>query len=114
MGDLSAHFDSSEFADRSTGHRLPPPADLVQVLERIRALRPGPLQIVSGHRCCEHNAAIGGANRSRHIYGDAADIPPGRATPQEAFDAGAVGVGVDGEWAVHVDVRPGDRVRWEY
>lgn len=114
VGDLSAHFSASEFADRSTGHRLGPPEELLQVLEKIRALRPGPLAIVSGHRCCGHNAEVGGAPQSRHIHGDAADIPAGRATPSEAFECGAVGVGVADGWAIHVDVRPGGRAQWRY
>lgn len=114
MGDLSEHFSVSEFIDRRTGHRYGPAAELVQVLERIRALRPGPLVIVSGHRCCSSNATVGGAAQSRHVAGDAADIGPGRATPAEAFSAGAVGVGERDGWAVHVDVRPGPRARWEY
>ena len=114
MGDLSAHFSLSEFRDRSTGHVLRPPAQLLTVLERIRELRPGPLRIVSGHRCCEHNAAVGGADQSRHIYGDAADIPAGRATVAEAAAAGAVGIGESDGWAIHVDVRPGGPARWSY
>lgn len=114
MGDLSAHFSTHEFVDARTGHAFPPPAKLVQVLEAIRALRGGPLAIVSGHRCCGTNAAVGGANASRHIAGDAADIPSGRARPAEAWAAGAVGIGVKSGWVIHVDVRPGPRVRWEY
>lgn len=114
VGDLSAHFSAHEFVDHESGHQLGPPDELVQVLEKIRALRPGPLQIISGHRCCAHNAAVGGASQSRHIHGDAADIPPGRATPNEAFECGAVGVGVADGWAVHVDVRPGGPAQWQY
>lgn len=110
VGDLSPHFSSGEFADRSTGHLVRPPEKLVQVLELIRALRPGPLTIVSGHRCPDHNAAVGGAPDSRHIHGDAADIPAGRATRIQAEACGAVGIGVRGGWVVHVDVRPGPRV----
>lgn len=114
MGDLSPHFSRGEFADRSTGDRYGPPEELVQVLERIRALRPAPLVILSGHRCCGRNAAIGGASESRHIAGDAADIAPGRATVSEAEAAGAVGIGEKSGWAVHVDVRPGPPARWSY
>ena len=114
MGDLSAHFSVSEFVDRRTGHRYGPDPELVAVLERIRALRPGPLVVVSGHRCCSSNVTVGGAPQSRHIAGDAADIPPERATPSEAFECGAVGVGERDGWAVHVDTRPGPRARWEY
>lgn len=114
MGDLSPHFSASEFADRRTAHSYGPDPELVQVLERIRQLRPGPLTIISGHRCCSSNATVGGASQSRHIAGDAADIPAGRARPAEAFAAGAVGVGVRSGWVVHVDVRPGPRAQWEY
>lgn len=114
MGDLSAHFSASEFADHTTGHQLGPPPELLGVLEAIRALRPGPLSIVSGHRCCGHNAEVGGAPQSRHIHGDAADIAPGRAYLSEARRCGAVGVGVRDGWAVHVDVRPGPPVTWNY
>lgn len=114
MGDLSAHFSAHEFVDRRTGHLVPPPADLIVLLERIRALRPGPLRILSGHRCCSTNAAVGGATASRHIAGDAADIPGGRATAAQARAAGATGVGVSAGWAVHVDVRPGPYVTWTY
>lgn len=114
MGDLSAHFSHGEFADRRTGHRYDPPAELLEVLERVRALRPGPMRIVSGHRCCSSNVTVGGAASSRHIAGDAADIPTGRATVAEAVRCGAVGVGEKGGWAIHVDVRPGPPARWTY
>lgn len=114
MGDLSSHFSAYEFVDHETAHQFGPPAELLELLEKVRALRPGPLAILSGHRCCSHNAAIGGASQSRHIAGDAADIPPGRSTVAEAFECGAVGVGEAHGWAVHVDVRPGPQVRWSY
>jgi len=114
VGDLSEHFSQHEFRDRRTGHVYGPPAELVAVLERIRALRPGPLRIVSGHRCCSTNAVVSQASESRHIAGDAADIPSGRATVAEAQAAGAVGIGSKGEWAIHVDVRPGPPARWRY
>jgi uncharacterized protein YcbK (DUF882 family) len=114
MTRLSRFFDSAEFADSRTGHELGPPPALVHVLENIRALRPGPLVIVSGHRCPETNRAVGGAKYSRHVQGDAADIGMGRATTAEAEAAGAVGIGSLDGWAVHVDVRPGGSARWEY
>lgn len=114
MGDLSAHFSAREFISPPDGHRMDPPMALLLVLERIRALSGEPLHIVSGHRCCAHNAAVGGAPQSRHIAGDAADIPAGRCTTTEAAKCGATGIGSRNGWAVHVDVRPGPHVRWEY
>lgn len=114
VGDLSPHFSSVEFDDRRTGHRMRPPPQLLVVLEGIRALNGRPLEIVSGHRCCSSNATVGGASQSRHIAGDAADIPAGRATVTQAAAAGAVGIGERDGWAVHVDVRPGPAARWTY
>jgi uncharacterized protein YcbK (DUF882 family) len=111
---LSAHFRLAEFRDKRTGcNPLPPPA-LVAVLENIRAITGEPLVVVSGHRCPSTNEAVGGASQSRHLYGDAADIPSGRATVDQAADAGAVGIGESGGWAIHVDVRPGGPARWSY
>jgi uncharacterized protein YcbK (DUF882 family) len=114
VGDLSPHFSEHEFMDRRTGHLLGPLAELVQVLERIRAVRGLPLPILSGHRCRASNVTVGGAKRSQHILGAAADIPPGHVTTAEAASCGAVGIGSSDGWAVHVDVRPGPPARWEY
>src|SRR3954454_19508056 len=112
MGDLSPHFDSSEFREHDNGALVGPDRKLVAVLERIRATTGGtPLRIVSGYRSRAYNARVGGARDSQHIYGRAADIPPHRCTVAQALAAGAVGVGHDRHgWVVHVDVRPGNQV----
>lgn len=114
MGDLSPHFDSSEFRDKRDGHYHRPPQALIDVLERIRALTGKPLPIISGTRSRRSNRLVGGARRSRHLVGDAADIPAGHATPEQAIRAGATGVGELRGWATHVDVRPGKARRWRY
>lgn len=116
MGDLSAHFSRTEFRCKGTRHsaHAPVSAHLVQHLERLRAIAGGrPLVILSGVRCALHNAAVGGAPRSRHLVGDAADIPIGYATVDQAERAGFTGIGSRGKWAVHVDTRP-RRARWSY
>lgn len=116
MGDLSDHFSAAEFRCKGGSHTSHPPVhpELVQVLERLRAIKGGrPLAIVSGIRCSRHNAAVGGASRSQHLYGKAADIPAGYATVAEAERAGAKGIGSRGPWAIHVDVRP-SAARWRY
>lgn len=114
MGDLTAHFSRAEFAcpDYREGTVSP---QLLGILESLRHVcGDRPLRIVSGFRCVPHNRAVGGADDSRHVHGDAADIPQGYATEAQARQAGAVGVGVFQGWAVHVDWRPGGPARWEY
>ena len=105
MGDLSEHFSRWEFADHRTGKVLVDER-LVVVLERLRAICGRPLRIVSGYRSPATNRAAGGAVKSQHLDGRAADIPAGYATVQQAKDAGFTGVGYCAGWAVHVDVRP--------
>lgn len=43
--------------------------------------------MVSGYRNPKHNTAIGGANNSRHVYGDAADIDTPAAPDDDAYNA---------------------------
>jgi len=109
VGDLSAHFSRAEFAEHGSG-ALPggmPARRLVDVLEAIRAASGGrALTIVSGYRSPAYNRSVGGAPDSQHIYGRAADLPPGYCTAEVAQRAGAVGIGVCDGWVVHVDVRP--------
>lgn len=116
MGDLTEHFDSSEFRSRD-GAPLPDRKVLMHLalhLERLRAICGGkPLRIVSGHRSVEHNRSVGGATNSRHIVGDAADLPYGYATTAQAVEAGFTGIGSKGAYATHVDTRVG-QARWSY
>ena len=49
---------------------------LVLWLDLFRAAWGGPVKINSGFRCAAHNAEVGGAERSRHLLGCAADIAP--------------------------------------
>jgi uncharacterized protein YcbK (DUF882 family) len=111
---LTPHFSVAEFVDKRANVRQDPPTMLLGVLENLRGQVGRPLPIVSGYRTVETNRAVGGAADSRHLHGDAADLPRGYATVAQAQAAGAVGIGSAGPWAVHVDVRPGPPARWEY
>lgn len=114
MGDLSPHFSRREFACRHCG-TVKVTEDLVAHLELLRAWKGGrPLKIVSGYRCTIHNRAVGGAPGSRHLQGDGVDLPYGYATASDAKRCGFTGIGVRGQWAVHVDRRPGKPARWTY
>lgn len=112
MGDLSPHFDTSEFRDHRNGTLVQIDARLIEVLERLRHWTGDrPLRIVSGYRSPSTNAAVGGARNSQHLYGRAADVEPGRFRVGQALNAGATGVGYSGVgWVVHIDTRPGPPV----
>lgn len=116
MGDLSPNFSASEFRSRD-GAALPDRSTLLRLVAHLEVLRciagNKPLRIVSGHRSPAHNAAVGGASASRHMVGDAADIPQGYATVAQAEEAGFTGIGNKGRWATHVDLRPSP-ARWSY
>jgi hypothetical protein len=49
---------------------------VADVLEPIRTLWGAPIRCVSGYRSPQHNARVGGAGQSRHMFGQAADIVP--------------------------------------
>ena len=48
-----------------------------RVLDPLRRAWGGPLRVTSGYRCPALNRAVGGATRSQHLLGQAADITAG-------------------------------------
>lgn len=119
MGDLSPHFSRWEFAEHGSG-ALPsgyPDPKLVELLEVLRAQLGKPLHIVSGYRSPSYNRSIGGARRSYHLQGRAADLDSGVVPLRLAVAAGFGGIGECRGWAVHVDTRkprsPGHPVIFE-
>jgi uncharacterized protein YcbK (DUF882 family) len=114
MGNLTPHFGTDEFKDKRANAHAVVPLQLVGALEHLRGAVGRPLVILSGYRTHATNQAVGGAVGSRHLVGDAVDIPEGYATLRQAEEAGFVGIGTKGQWAIHVDVRPGPAARWSY
>ena len=115
MGDISSHFGSDEITCKcGCGFVVVNPI-LIRLLEGIRARYGRPVNILSGCRCADHNAAVDGVNDSQHLYGTAADIYISAITPQDIADTaaelGADGIGVYPTFC-HVDVR-GSYARWE-
>lgn len=107
MGDLRLNFSRSEFKCPHCG-RLEGPSDrLLDALQALRTAKGRALTIISGYRCPTKNAAVGGASNSRHMAGDAADIPGGYATVDDCQRAGFVSVGVRHGRVIHVDTWPG-------
>lgn len=96
---------------------------LTVVLQCIREHFGKPVTITSGYRTAAHNAAVGGAKSSQHLYGRAADIRVQGVSVEDVAayaeslmpDWGGVGrypvkAGRAAGW-VHVDTRA-DKARW--
>lgn len=70
-----------------------------------------PLQVTSGLRDAQHNAAVGGAGGSQHLTGNAVDLSVAGKTPaQQAvmvdalMQSGFTGIGMEGDH-IHADMR---------
>ncbi len=116
---LSANFTRSEFACHcGCGFAAPDPA-LVTGLQSLRDALGKPVVVISGCRCARHNTAEGGARRSMHVAGKAADIRVAGMTARELYAAACQipqfrGFGVDDSRGfLHVDVRA-LTARWCY
>lgn len=105
---FSTHFAVREFACHHCGESRATP-DLIAALERLRTIIGRPLVIVSGFRCATHNRRVGGARKSQHLLGRAADLRPGVVRIEEARAAGLRGIGHCDGWVVHVDMRTSRR-----
>lgn len=130
---VSDHFHVHEFAQPAR-HGLPSepyPIDwigsrlifLCDALEILREELGGrPIRILSGFRSKRYNARIGGARRSEHMEGRAADISVGGVTPAEVhatalrlYNENRIRIGGLGSYKTftHIDVRDGRRIaRW--
>lgn len=108
---LSEHFSVAEFSchGQTCGCSETKIDDkLVAYLEQIREHFGARTYISSGYRCPTHNAAVGGASKSYHMRGQAADITVEGIAPAEvakyAESIGILGIGLY-ESFVHVDTR---------
>jgi hypothetical protein len=107
---LSKNFKSTEF-DCKGKHCCgitKIDSDLVGFLQMIRANFGVAVVINSGYRCKEHNKAVGGASKSKHLEGMAADIKVKGIEPIEVAkyceSIGVKGIGLY-EWGCHIDTR---------
>ena len=85
---LSPHFSLAEMLESQTARRkgiteqFSPPAEVIEnlkalcthILEPLRIEIGKPIGISSGYRCAKLNRAIGGAKKSQHVLGQAADL----------------------------------------
>lgn len=70
------YFNESEFKCKCCGTLPPDGMDehLLYGLDDLREHLGRPIRIVSGYRCPEYNAKVGGAKASQHMLGRAADV----------------------------------------
>ncbi|MTB46033.1 D-Ala-D-Ala carboxypeptidase family metallohydrolase [Providencia sp. wls1950] len=116
MTKLSEHFNSTEFACKCGCGASDVDAELVGVLEDMRANFNKSVYVVSGRRCAKHNKAVGGAEHSQHLLGTAGDIKVKDVTPKAVADyleskyPSKYGVGRYKTFT-HIDVRK-NKARW--
>ena len=123
---IGEHFDDYEFSCKCERHGVDSSGRnvldhvidkrLVDLLDAIRERIGKPIEVLSGYRCPEHNAEVGGVPNSQHVEGTAADITYDGINvdylAQVAEECGADGIGCYyHQDFVHVDVR-GYEARW--
>ena len=120
---LTTNFSLNEFNKRNYNVPTDVLRNLIDLAKNLQVLRDEvkkPIKITSGYRPAELNAKVGGATKSRHITGQAADFKiEGYAPKQVAaiieklIAEGKMkqgGLGTYSTW-VHYDVR-GTKARW--
>jgi uncharacterized protein YcbK (DUF882 family) len=83
---LNKYFNREEFACKCNCGFDTVDVELLDVLTVVRERFNSPVTINSACRCEKHNASIGGAKRSKHKLGIAADIVVKGYTPIEVYD----------------------------
>lgn len=97
-------------------------AEVVKTAGAMEQLRAGlddvPIHIAAWYRCPSHNAAVGGAPNSQHIYGRGVDFSQKGRAPTEVqhlirarrlWPDVVAGLEIDAGHT-HVDCRPGQRI----
>lgn len=112
------NFKVVEFACHDGSDEIKIDSDLVFSLQQIRDNFGSPVNIHSAYRTKEYNKSIGGAARSQHIYGKAADIdvkgviPLTLAQYAETSCTLINGIGLY-DWGCHLDTRK-SKSYWKY
>lgn len=124
---LTKNFALQEFASKDGA---PTPHELLENIHKLatnlQVLRDhfqAPIRINSGYRSPSHNKKVGGAPKSQHVQGTAADIVVSGKTPDEVYEAieqlikaGKMHNGGLGRYNTftHYDIRPEQGARWDY
>lgn len=116
---LSTNFKVSEFRCKDKSDKILISEELVKVLQDIRDHFKKAVKINSAYRTEAYNKKIGGAQKSQHVQGKAADIVIDGVTPKQialyaqSKDIGGIGLYDygNGSGFCHVDVRA-KMTRW--
>jgi uncharacterized protein YcbK (DUF882 family) len=113
---MSKHFNpNKEFSCKCCGVKRINP-HLIAVLELVRHNFGSSVVVTSSYRCEKHNKAVGGAKRSQHRLGTAADIQVEGVEPSEVYKflnevfPDSYGLGSYNTFT-HIDVRA-NKARW--
>lgn len=111
----TSHFKQWEFNCRCCNKNIGIPIGLLIYLEMIRRHFKNPIHIISGYRCKSHNANVGGAKYSQHLYGKAADILIYHTNHSDVYNYCNKILSNNGlgkySWGNHIDIR-GHKSRW--
>lgn len=107
---LTANFKVREFACQDGSDSILIDVDGVRKLQAVRDLFGKPISINSAYRNKKHNAAVGGASNSQHLYGKAFDtvmsgVP--RTLLAKAYEVAGMGCTIIYDSFVHTDTRTG-------
>lgn len=114
---LSTNFSVREFACKDGSDSIVIDHDLVNLLQKIRDHFGKAITINSAYRNAAYNKKIGGASKSQHVYGKAADIVVSGVSPEKVAQYAEYlmpnkgGIGLYPTFT-HVDVRTA-RARWK-
>lgn len=112
---LSEFFYRHEVACHCGCGRDTMDAETLRVADEVRRFEGSAIEPNSGHRCHDHNKAVGGGEDSQHLYGRAMDLPV--RNPRAVYDylckkyPDKYGFGLY-ETFVHVDTKSGKPRRW--
>lgn len=114
---LSQNFTVKEFACKDGSDLILISEELVVILQKIRDYFKAPVTLNSAYRNAKYNKKIGGASKSQHVCGTAADIVVKGVSPEavaeyaESLMPTTGGIGLYSSFT-HIDVRS-KRARWK-